>query len=86
MSEALKVPRRKRAAAAVRSWPWAVLTQIAGVALVVVGVALVFAVAWAVLAGGALLLAGGVLAESAQVQSIAAARKRRQVEAMRRAA
>jgi hypothetical protein len=82
----VKAPRRKRAAAAVVAWPWAVLAQLAGVALVVAGVALVFAVAWAVLAGGVLLLAGGTMAESAQVRSAAAAWKRQQDARARRAA
>lgn len=86
MDTELRVSRRKRAAAAVARWPWTELTQCAGAMVAVLGVALVFTVAWAVLVAGVGLLAGGVLAEAAQVRSVAAARKRRQVDAMRRAA
>lgn len=66
-------------------WPWAVLAQILGVALVVAGVGLLAGAAWAVLAAGGGLLTAGALAEAARERALARGRKR-QVEPMRRAA
>ena len=82
MEEPTKAPLRLQVA----SWPWAVLSQIVGVGLVVLGVALVFAVSWAVLVGGVLLLAAGSMAESAQLRTAAVAWKRQQNARARRAA
>lgn len=87
MTDLVEVPRRPRVARVLARCPWTELVQVLGVALVVAGVALVWSAAWAVLAAGALLLAGGTLAETAQVRSVAAGRKRqREAIAVRRAA